>query len=75
MLLILYCVFLVLCEAAVAQKPSPCPDVFVYESSSSQEDDRWYGVVSLRTPEDLDGVWVHIILDRPAELLGVRKHD
>lgn len=53
------------------QNPSPCPDVFVYDTSSSQED-RWYGTISLRTAEDLVGVWVHVILDRPAELLGVK---
>lgn len=56
-----------------AQNPSPCPDVFTYDTSTSQEG-RWYGIISLQTSEDLVGVLVHVILDRPAELLGVRIH-
>nr|XP_008196144.1 PREDICTED: proclotting enzyme isoform X3 [Tribolium castaneum] len=52
-----------------SQNPSPCPEIFSYEPRG-QEEDRWYGVVSLQTAEDLDGVWLKITLDRPAELLG-----
>lgn len=54
-----------------AQKQSPCPQIFSYEPRGTEED-RWYGVLSLRTSEDLTGIWIHILLDRPAELLGVQ---
>lgn len=53
-----------------SQNPSPCPEIFSYEPRG-QEEDRWYGVISLQTHEDLDGVWLKIMLDRPVELLGV----
>lgn len=53
-----------------SQKPSPCPEVLIYESQNSQSD-RWYAVVNLRTRESLKGLWLTITLDRPAQLLGV----
>lgn len=55
----------------LCQKPSPCPEVFNFEPRGSEED-RWYGVISLTTEEELNGVWIQLGLDRPAELLGVR---
>jgi hypothetical protein len=54
---------------ASSQNPSPCPELFSYEPRG-QEEDRWYGVIRLQSREDLDGVWLKITLDRPAELLG-----
>lgn len=60
---------LLLNAVVFAQKHSPCPEVFSYEPRGTEED-RWYGVLSLRTSEDLTGIWIHILLDRPAELLG-----
>ncbi|XP_074041879.1 uncharacterized protein isoform X1 [Leptinotarsa decemlineata] len=52
-----------------SQSPSPCPDVFSYEQKDVDED-RWYGTISLKTLEDLTGVWITIQLDKPAEILG-----
>ncbi|RZC39732.1 hypothetical protein BDFB_013205 [Asbolus verrucosus] len=60
---------LVVVRSVFGQNPSPCPAIFSYEPRG-QEQDRWYGVISLQTKDDLDGVWLKIILDRPAELLG-----
>ncbi|XP_023310719.1 limulus clotting factor C-like isoform X1 [Anoplophora glabripennis] len=56
-------------QFVVSQKPSPCPETFSYEPRGS-ENDRWYGVISLKTTEELTGVWLRLILDRPAELIG-----
>lgn len=60
-------------QCVASQNSSPCPKVFEYEPTGS-ENDRWYGVVQLQTVEELNGVWVHVVLDQPAEALGVRKH-
>lgn len=54
-----------------SQRPSPCPEIFHYESQNREEDNKWYGSITLSTNEDLFGVWVKITLDRKAELLGV----
>lgn len=62
--------FLNLCKS---QRPSPCPETFHYESQSRDEEDKWYGVITLQTNEDLIGVWVKIALDRKAEILGVSE--
>lgn len=56
------------------QRPSPCPEIFHYESQSRDEENKWYGAITLNTDEDLFGVWVKITLDRKAELLGVSHH-
>ena len=69
-MLILISLFALTAQLAQSQNPSPCPQIFSYEPRV-QEEDRWYGVISLQTLEDLDGVWLKVILDRPAELLGV----
>ncbi|XP_063924172.1 serine proteinase stubble-like isoform X3 [Zophobas morio] len=68
-MLILISLFALTAQLAQSQNPSPCPQIFSYEPRV-QEEDRWYGVISLQTLEDLDGVWLKVILDRPAELLG-----
>lgn len=47
---------------------SPCPDTFYYENQT--EPGKWFGVISIKTFEDLTGVWITVILDRKAELLG-----
>ncbi|KAJ8963547.1 hypothetical protein NQ314_005552 [Rhamnusium bicolor] len=60
----------VLTKVVLSQNTSPCPEVFTYEPRGS-ETDRWYGVISLRTSDDLIGIWLIIKLDRPAELLGL----
>lgn len=49
---------------------SPCPRLFVYEPPG-QENDRWYGIVTLISDSDLTGVWLRLIFDRPSLQLGV----
>lgn len=49
---------------------SPCPGVFHYETDTIT-DDGWYGYAHLTTKDDLEGVFVHVVLDRPAITLGV----
>ncbi|XP_018328074.1 serine proteinase stubble isoform X6 [Agrilus planipennis] len=49
---------------------SPCPEFFAYEPRNDQQVDRWFGTISLRTREELHGVWLRVIFDRKAELLG-----
>lgn len=67
-----FLIFIVLIPQLVnCLNPSPCPEIFDYESKV--ENDRWYGVISLRSSEDLTGVYLNILLDRPAQLLGVSK--
>lgn len=65
-----FTLFCVIIEFVVSQKPSPCPETFSYEPRGS-ENDRWYGVISLKTAEELTGVWLRITFDRQAELIGV----
>ncbi|XP_060532655.1 CLIP domain-containing serine protease B15-like isoform X2 [Cylas formicarius] len=60
----------VVVKVVSSQGSSPCPETFIYEPRNSKELDRWYGVVSLRTDDDLEGVYLKIQLDRPADLLG-----
>lgn len=57
-------------SVVVGQLVSPCPETFTYESRDKDQPDRWYGVVLLKSQEDLEGIWLRIILDRSAELLG-----
>lgn len=48
---------------------SPCPNVFSYEAPGS-EAGRWYGVVTLSTDITLHGLWLNIVLDSKADILG-----
>ncbi|KAJ2940313.1 hypothetical protein O0L34_g11897 [Tuta absoluta] len=48
---------------------SPCPNVFEYESSGT-EPGRWYGVVHLSTDSTLHSLWLNIVLDGKADILG-----
>lgn len=48
---------------------SPCPESFNYEPLN--ETDRWFGVVTLRSDQRLDGAWIRITLDRESVQLGV----
>lgn len=66
-------VFCILMQLVISQKPSPCPRTFSYEPKGN-ESDRWYGVISLKTFEELSGVWLRIKLDRPADLIGVQQN-
>lgn len=68
--------FLIILEAILllnivtGQQMSPCPKVLTYEPRNF-EDDRWYGVLTFKSEEDLTGIYINIVLDRPAQLLGV----
>ncbi|KAK4878791.1 hypothetical protein RN001_011297 [Aquatica leii] len=48
---------------------SPCPRLFVYERSP--EPNRWYGIITLLSDTDLNGVWVRVAFDQPTLQLGV----
>ncbi|XP_026740430.1 serine proteinase stubble-like isoform X2 [Trichoplusia ni] len=48
---------------------SPCPNVFNYEPPGS-EPGRWYGVVNLSTDSTLHSLWLNIVLDSKADILG-----
>ncbi|XP_021196495.2 transmembrane protease serine 9 isoform X1 [Helicoverpa armigera] len=48
---------------------SPCPNVFMYEPPGS-EPGRWYGVVNLSTDSTLHSLWLNIVLDNKADILG-----
>ncbi|CAH1132378.1 unnamed protein product [Ceutorhynchus assimilis] len=54
----------------ISQLKSPCPEVFKYEQRSAEQPDRWFGVVTVGTDEDLEGVWLKIVMDRKVDLLG-----
>ncbi|KAJ0173272.1 hypothetical protein K1T71_011448 [Dendrolimus kikuchii] len=49
--------------------PSPCPNVFSYEPSAS-ELGRWYGTVHLSTDSVLHSLWLNIVLDNKADIVG-----
>ncbi|CAB3220212.1 unnamed protein product [Arctia plantaginis] len=52
---------------------SPCPDVFQYEAPNSENVGpslRWYGVIHLSTENTLHSLWLNIVLDRKADILG-----
>ncbi|XP_072934206.1 uncharacterized protein [Epargyreus clarus] len=48
---------------------SPCPNVFQYEPTGT-EPGRWYGVVNLSTDSTLHSLWLNIVLDSKADILG-----
>ncbi|CAH0713519.1 unnamed protein product, partial [Brenthis ino] len=48
---------------------SPCPNVFMYEPAGN-EPGRWYGVVNLSTDSTLHSLWLNIVLDSKADILG-----
>lgn len=48
---------------------SPCPNVFMYEPSGN-EPGRWYGVVNLSTDSTLHSLWLNVVLDSKADILG-----
>lgn len=54
----------------VASQQSPCPAILSYEPRDL-EDDKWYGNIKLESEGDLTGIYINIVLDRPAQLLGV----
>lgn len=48
---------------------SPCPRLFNYESKNV-ETDRYFGNVRVETKEELHGVWLKLLFDKPSIQLG-----
>ncbi|XP_013167820.1 PREDICTED: serine protease gd-like isoform X5 [Papilio xuthus] len=71
------CLVVVLAASCSAQSTSssgsaprsPCPNVFQYEPSGT-EPGRWYGVVNLSTDNTLHSLWLNVVLDSKADILG-----
>ncbi|GBP45820.1 hypothetical protein EVAR_27527_1 [Eumeta japonica] len=61
-----------LTNGSQGQIASPCPSVFTYELVKN-ETDRWYGVVQLYTDYTLHGLWLNVLLDKKAHILGASK--
>ncbi|KAI4455114.1 serine protease gd n-terminus [Holotrichia oblita] len=69
-LVIAYFTIVWVTEKTSAQRlESPCPRLFVYEPPGT-ETDRWYGIITLISDSDLNGVWLRVIFDRPSLQLG-----
>ncbi|XP_031330073.1 limulus clotting factor C-like isoform X2 [Photinus pyralis] len=62
-------VFLLFLFVAIKSQTSPCPRLFVYEKKGSTPN-RWYGLITLLTDKQLNGIWLRIILDQPSLQLG-----
>lgn len=43
---------------------SPCPDLFQYDPAGPTGDS-WEGTITLKTDQDLSGIWLRLVLDRP----------
>lgn len=54
----------------VSEFVSPCPNVFTYEPLTGEEN-KWYGTVNLTTDTTLYALWLDIVLDNKANILGV----
>nr|XP_049699005.1 uncharacterized protein LOC110380739 [Helicoverpa armigera] len=48
---------------------SPCPSVFTYEPPGA-EAGKWYGVVNLTTDTTLYALWLNVVLESKADILG-----
>ncbi|XP_044763935.1 serine protease gd-like [Coccinella septempunctata] len=48
---------------------SPCPRLFSYESKSIEKD-KYFGNVRVETREELSGVWLKMLFDKPCVQLG-----
>ncbi|KAK5638495.1 hypothetical protein RI129_012790 [Pyrocoelia pectoralis] len=55
--------------AIKSQNLSPCPRLFVYEKRSTTPN-RWYGLITLLSDTNLNGVWLRLVFDRPSLKLG-----
>ncbi|XP_018571196.1 limulus clotting factor C-like isoform X2 [Anoplophora glabripennis] len=58
-----------LTQLAASQNPAPCPDIFSYEPREDGSD-RWYGKIQYSATNNLTGIWLQILLDKPADILG-----
>lgn len=57
------------------EPPSPCPDVFKYVPPRADEKpgpgtEKWYGVINLNTDTTLHALFLNVILDKKADILG-----
>lgn len=43
---------------------SPCPGIFQYDEEGAQGD-TWSGDITLKTDQELSGIWMRVVLDRP----------
>ncbi|CAH1991235.1 unnamed protein product [Acanthoscelides obtectus] len=66
----LFLFLLCVIRIAESQKASPCPSTFSYKEQLETSRGIWAGEITLRTVEDLTGVFINVVLDRPAESLG-----
>ncbi|XP_075984000.1 uncharacterized protein LOC142981779 [Anticarsia gemmatalis] len=64
-------------SSQISQSPilpsSPCPEIFTYEPTESNqkpEPGKWYGNVNLYTDIPLYSLWLNIIVDSKADILG-----
>ncbi|XP_018571207.1 chymotrypsin-C-like [Anoplophora glabripennis] len=64
----LFITFFLLTRSIIAQNPTPCPEIFLYEPKTPG--DRWYGVVRFSLRKNITGIWLRITLDQPADILG-----
>lgn len=62
--------FFALTKGTIGQNPTPCPEIFSFEPRE-EGSDRWYGEILYSPRNNLTGIWLHITLDRPADILGV----
>ncbi|KAJ8712855.1 hypothetical protein PYW08_008159 [Mythimna loreyi] len=66
------CLLLLLAAPSLEQNsedPSPCPNVFMYGPSRAIPG-KWYGVINLSTDSTLHSLWLNILLDNEAWVLG-----
>lgn len=70
-MILYFTLFLGLIEVTAGQNATPCPGLFSYEPRE-KDSDRWYGEIIYSVAGNLTGVWLHVILDKPADILGVR---
>lgn len=59
-------------DVVSSQLVSPCPRLFHYEPQNN-ENDRWYGEMTLISDSDLTGLWLRVIFDRQSVQLGVSQ--
>ncbi|CAG9861490.1 unnamed protein product [Phyllotreta striolata] len=65
------CIVAFLTSRAAAQNlESPCPGLLAYEPRKPSEPDRIFGVLTLLSEQELDGVWLRLIFDKRCIQLG-----
>lgn len=49
---------------------SPCPNLFEYDPQGVVGD-RWSGTIKVTLDDELSGIWIRVVFDRPLMELGV----